>query len=285
VNENECLLDNRREQMEKEIAFRHDKREKKFAKWSILLLTCILTVFCLITASTAFGQCGDGLTLSPLSKTLTVGETHQLIATFCLRRMPQTGKQVDFQIIGPNSASSSSAYTDQEGIAYFNYTGNQEGVDTITAIFFSFESEKATATWTQQSESLNIETGPSKLNVNSQGVLPMIVFGTEDFDVQMIDPSSLLLNGAVPPLRHAYEDGASKSGEPDGFIDLYLKFDIQEIVETLGVTLNDGDPATLVLTGKLYDEKTATQTARTATSIRAVQKVMIVKKGKEKKGK
>jgi hypothetical protein len=115
--------------------------------------------------------------------------------------------------------------------------------------------------------------------------MPMIVFGTEDFDVQMIDPSSLRLNGAVLPLRHTYEDGASKSGEPDGFIDLYLKFDIQEIVETLGVTLNDGDPATLVLTGKLYDEKTASQTARTATNIRAVQKVVIVKKGKEKKGK
>jgi len=271
--------------MKKDISLRQDKRERKFAKWSILLLICVLTVTYLITPSIVFGQCGDGLTLSPLSKTLLVGETHQLIATFCLRRVPQTDKQVDFQIIGPNSASSGSATTDQEGIATFNYTGNQEGVDTITAIFFSFESEKATATWTQQSADIKIETGPTKLNVNSQGVLPMIVFGTEDFDVQMIDPSSLRLNGAVLPLRHTYEDGASKSGEPDGFLDLTLKFDLQEVVETLGVTLNDGDPATLVLTGKLYGEKTATQTARTATSIRAVQKVMIVKKGKRKKGK
>jgi hypothetical protein len=199
--------------------------------------------------------------------------------------VPQTGKQVDFQIIGPNSASSGSATTDQEGIAYFNYTGNQEGVDTITAIFFSFESEKATATWTQKSADIKIQTGPTKLNVNSQGVLPMIVFGTEDFDVQMVDPSSLLLNGAVPPLRHAYEDGASKSGEPDGFIDLYLKFDIQKIVETLGVTLSDGQPVTLVLTGKLYDTETVTKTARTVTSIKAVQEMVIMNKGKEKKGK
>jgi len=228
----------------------------------------------------------DGLTLSPLSKTLAVGETHQLIATFCLRRVPQTGKQVDFKIIGPNSASSGFATTDQEGIAYFNYQGNGEGEDRIIAKYYeAFVSQEATATWTKQSESLNIETGPSKLNVNSQGVLPMIVFGTEDFDVQMIDPSSLLLNGAVPPLRHAYEDGASKSGEPDGFIDLYLKFDIQKIVETLGVTLSDGQPVTLVLTGKLYDTETVTKTARTVMSIKAEQEMVIMNKSKEKKGK
>jgi len=272
--------------MKKDISLRHDKRERTFAKWSILLLTCVLTVAYLITPSTALGQCVDGLTLSPLSKTLAVGETHQLIATFCLRRVPQTGKQVDFKIIGPNSASSGFATTDQEGIAYFNYQGNGEGEDRIIAKYYeAFVSQEATATWTKQSESLNIETGPSKLNVNSQGVLPMIVFGTEDFDVQMIDPSSLLLNGAVPPLRHTYEDGASKSGEPDGFIDLYLKFDIQKIVETLGVTLSDGQPVTLVLTGKLYDTETVTKTARTVMSIKAEQEMVIMNKSKEKKGK
>ena len=277
--------------MKKDISLRHDKRERTFAKWPILLLTCVLTVAYLITPSTAFGQCEDGLTLSPLRETLAVGETHELVAT-CLkygRGLPS--ENIYFEIIGPNSSSSGSATTDGNGNAHFKYQGNQEGEDRITAMntpmnsSYKYKSIEATATWTQQSADINIETGPTKLNVNSQGVLPMIVFGTEDFDVQMIDPSSLRLNGAVLPLRHTYEDGASKSGEPDGFIDLYLKFDIQEIVETLGVTLNDGDPATLVLTGKLYDEKTATQTARTATSIRAVQKVMIVKKGKEKKGK
>lgn len=273
--------------MKKDISLRQDKRERTFANLAILLLTLVLTVAYLITPSTVFGQCGDGLTLLPLSKTLAVGETHQLKATFCLRGVPQTGKQVDFKIIGPNSASSGSATTDdQEGIASFNYQGNGEGEDRIIAIpkdFPAFVSNEVTATWTQQSESLNIETGPSKLNVNSQGVLPMIVFGTEDFDVQMIDPSSILLNGAVPPLRHAYEDGASKPGEPDGFIDLYLKFDIQKIVETLGVTPSDGQLVTLVLTGKLYDTETVTKTARTVTSIKAEQEMVIMNKGKEKK--
>jgi hypothetical protein len=271
--------------MKKEISFRLDKRERIFAKWSILLLMVVLTITYFITPSTVFGQQACSLTLSPLSKTLTVGETHQLNATLYCRPAAQEGDQIYFQITGPNSDSSGPATTDANGTAYFNYKGNGEGVDTIIAIYYSFQSNEATATWTQKSEppTVDIETVPTKLNVNSQGVLPMTVFGAEDFDVKSIDPSSLLLNGAVPPLRHEYEDAGSKSGERDGFLDLTLKFDVQEIVKTLGVTLSDGETVTLVLTGKLYDTQTATQTARTVTSIRAEQDLVIMNKVKRKK--
>ena len=109
-------------------------------------------------------------------------------------------------------------------------------------------------------------------------LLPMTVFGAEDFDVKSIDTSSLLLNGAVQPLRHEYEYAGSKSGEPDSFLDLTLKFDLQEIVKTLGDSPSDGETVTLVLTGKLYDTLTDTQTARTATTIKAVQDVVIMNK-------
>jgi hypothetical protein len=91
----------------------------------------------------------------------------------------------------------------------------------------------------------------------------------------------------VPPQRHAYEDAGSKSSvDPDGFLDLSLKFDIQEIVKALeaqGVILSDGQPVTLVLTGSLNDTETAIQTARTATTIRAEQKMVIMNKVKRKK--
>ena len=275
--------------MEKDISLRHDKRERKFAKWSILLSTCVLTVFYLITPSTVFGACVLQ-SLSPLSATLTVGETHQLKATVYCRESSPEGIQIYFQITGPNFDSSGYAITDGNGIADFNYKGNQDGKDTIIAIIYDSPlSTAATAIWKEKSADINIETGPTKLNVNSQGVLPMIVYGSEDFDVQTIDSSSLLLNGAVPPLRHAYEDAGSKSSvDPDGFLDLPLKFDIQEIVKALeaqGVTLNDGQPVTLVLTGSLHDTETTIQTARTATTIRAEQKMVIMNKGKEKKGK
>jgi hypothetical protein len=269
--------------MKKDISLRHDKRERTFAKWSILLLTCVLTVTYLITPSTVFGQVCVLQSLSPLSATLTVGETHQLKATVYCRESSPEGIEIYFEITGPNSASSGYATTEGNGEADFNYKGNQDGKDTIIAIYDSPLSTAATAIWKEKSADIKIETGPTKLNVNSQGVLPMVVYGSEDFDVQTIDPSSLLLNGVVSPQRHAYEDGASTSGEPDGFIDLYLKFDIQEIVETLGVTLSDGQLVTLVLTGKLYDTETVTKTARTVTSIKAEQEMVIMNKGKEKK--
>jgi hypothetical protein len=275
--------------MKKDISLRQDKRERTFAKWLILLLTCVLTVTYLIIPPTVFGElCSeDGVTLSPLSTTLAVGETHQLDATYCERGWIMTGVKIDFEIEGQNSSSSGSAITDAiTGIASFTYQGNQEGVDKITASYYSVESEEATATWTQKSPDIEIETAPTKLNVNSQGVLPMIVYGSADFDVQTIDPSSLRLNGAVSPKMYAYEDAGSKSsGDPDGFLDLTLKFDLQEIVETLGDTPGDGETVTLVLTGSLYNTVTATQTARTATTIRAEQDVEIMNKGKRKKGK
>jgi hypothetical protein len=274
--------------MKKDISFRHDKRERKFAKWSILLITCFLTVFCFIIPPTVFGQCGELFTLSsPSPEELAVGETYQLQAKCMDYGRASVAIRINFEIDGPNSSSSGYADTDTSGVATFNYQGNQQGTDSITAKTSTHTSNILTVTWKPQSSDIRIETGPTKLNVNSQGVLPMIVFGDADFNVQMIDPSSLRLNGAVLPLQVTYEDVASKSGvEPDGFLDMCLKFDTQEIVDTLGDTLNDGDIAELVLIGKLYDEEqTAIQTARTATSIRAVEEVMITNKGKRKKGK
>ena len=102
---------------------------------------------------------------------------------------------------------------------------------------------------------------PNPLNVNSKGVLPVAILGTEDFDVTTVDPSSLLLEG-VSPLRWALEDVATPSnGElcdcteegPDGFLDLTLKFDTQEVVAALGV-VSDGDVVPLTLSGNLKVE-------------------------------
>jgi hypothetical protein len=272
--------------MKKKISSKLDKTEKKFAKCLTLLLTCVLTVFYFITPSVVFGACALQ-SLSPLSAELTVGETHQLTATVYCRGESPEGIEIYFEITGPNTDSSGYATTDGNGMANFYYKGNQDGTDAIVAIYGSPLKTVATVEWNPKSADIEIETGPAKLNVNSQGVLPMTVYGSEDFNVQTIDSSSLLLNGAVPPQRHAYEDAGSKSSvDPDGFLDLSLKFDIQEIVKALeaqGVILSDGQPVTLVLTGSLNDTETAIQTARTATTIRAEQKMVIMNKVKRKK--
>jgi hypothetical protein len=103
---------------------------------------------------------------------------------------------------------------------------------------------------------------PNPLNINSQGVLPVAVLDTEDFDVTTIDPTSIQLAG-VAPIRSSIEDVSTpvldKQDEcyctaegADGFADLTLKFDTQEIVAALG-EVTDGDELVLILTGELLD--------------------------------
>ena len=100
-----------------------------------------------------------------------------------------------------------------------------------------------------------------------------------------MDPASVRLIG-VAPLRGSYEDVVTpfepyigKQSEydcteegPDGYLDLTLKFDIQEIVAALG-DVNDGDVIALTLTGNLYDEYNG-------TPIVGEDVVRILKKGK-----
>ena len=79
--------------------------------------------------------------------------------------------------------------------------------------------------------------------------MPVAILGTEELDVNEIDPTSIQLAG-VEAARMAYEDVAApvsdvndcnctKAG-PDGFDDLTLKFRTQEIVEAIG-EVNHGD--------------------------------------------
>ena len=103
---------------------------------------------------------------------------------------------------------------------------------------------------------------PNPLNTKSKGVLPAAILSTEDFDVTEVDPATLQLEGVAPLGR--YLEDVSKSVDPrvdvcdcnedtaDGFMDLTLKFDNQEMVAALG-PLSDGDVMVLTLTGILLD--------------------------------
>ena len=101
---------------------------------------------------------------------------------------------------------------------------------------------------------------PNPLNTENKGVLPVAILGSADFDITEIDVSTIRLGG-VSPIRSNVEDVSTPvNGEPcecteegpDGFDDLALKFDTQDIVETLG-EINDGDEIELTLTGALKD--------------------------------
>jgi hypothetical protein len=111
---------------------------------------------------------------------------------------------------------------------------------------------------------------PNPVNVNSRGVLPVAILGTNDLDVTTIDPGTIRLSG-VSPLRWALEDVATPyepligkqtandctDAGPDGLTDLTLKFNTQELVQSLelllGRELEDGEAVVVRLSGNLRE--------------------------------
>jgi hypothetical protein len=107
---------------------------------------------------------------------------------------------------------------------------------------------------------------PNPLNVNSRGVLPVAILGTDSLEVTDIGAATTkIVDGAVAPLRWAWEDVAtpyngdflegafdcSEAG-PDGYIDLVLFFDKPEVVAAIG-EVSDGEVLQLTVTGDLWD--------------------------------
>jgi hypothetical protein len=114
--------------------------------------------------------------------------------------------------------------------------------------------------------SLDIKPGscPNPLNMNrnnGKAVLPVAILGTEEFDVQDIDPSTITLLG-IQAVRFNYEDvgepqvnnddcQCSENG-PDGYEDLTLKFDRNTLIDTL-LKLPFEEYQELTISGMLHD--------------------------------
>jgi beta-lactam-binding protein with PASTA domain len=121
--------------------------------------------------------------------------------------------------------------------------------------------------WPAVAVDIDIKPGscPNPFNVGSRGVLPVAILGTEDADVNTIDPASIRL-AAVAPLRSSLEDVAAPVADanecepnttgPDGYMDLTVKFKTQQIVGELLYAHGEpvaGQALLLTLTGVLHD--------------------------------
>jgi len=104
---------------------------------------------------------------------------------------------------------------------------------------------------------------PNPFNVGAQGVLPTAILGDATFDVDGIDLATVRLEGVAPNMSSIEDVAQPVIGEdvcdcetewngPDGFEDLTLKFDVQEVAQALGA-VQDGDLVVLTITGKLND--------------------------------
>jgi hypothetical protein len=119
---------------------------------------------------------------------------------------------------------------------------------------------------------------PNSLNADPKGILTVAVLGTQDFDVNDIDPTSVSLEG-VPSIRSSVKDVATpnldlqpicewNSEGEDGFDDLILKFTARDIIEKFG-EVQAGNIFLLTLEGTLTD----------GTTIGGMDFIVIVKKG------
>ncbi|HUU45787.1 MAG TPA: HYR domain-containing protein [Acidobacteriota bacterium] len=117
-----------------------------------------------------------------------------------------------------------------------------------------------------------LDIKPNTLNVKpfdkgqgnvERGVLPVVILGGLDFDVNDIDLATILLEGVAPLPWASFGDIAAPSddsvssckgrtGGPDGYEDLSLKFPRVDIVAALG-PVTDGDVIVLTATGSLLD--------------------------------
>jgi hypothetical protein len=104
---------------------------------------------------------------------------------------------------------------------------------------------------------------PDHLNVINKGVnkgmLPVVILGTDNFDVRQIDPMSLTLEGveqerwSLEDVTRPHTDCAGYYENPDGHLDLALKFSRRRTQLSVG-DAEIGEILTLHLTGKLKEE-------------------------------
>lgn len=123
--------------------------------------------------------------------------------------------------------------------------------------------------------SVDIKPGScdNPLVINSNGVLPVAIAGTADFDVRNVIPGSVKLAGALAPARWNYGDvvtpGICASTSADGYSDLILFYD-SRVIGDLGAGIPDGTTLDIPIFGVLND----------GTTIQGHDHVLIVNKTK-----
>lgn len=104
---------------------------------------------------------------------------------------------------------------------------------------------------------------PNPLSAVSKGMLPVAISGTNEFDVYDIEPTSVSIvvdGNEISAVRHCYQDVAApaepcvcpESSDPDGFTDIILHFETEDLLEALG-DLTGVEQLELQFTGRLLD--------------------------------
>lgn len=194
---------------------------------------------------------------------------------------PPAGSNCDLYINNDLSDGGGDVNTEMDGLTVvFTATGAlQPGINHIklviadagdhildSNVFIKAESFVCARPGSEVAVDIHPGSCPNPLETKRGGVIPVSISGTEDFDVQEIDLSTITLEG-VSPRRSAVEDVSTPyfmedlvnlseydchTLTGDGYNDLSLKFDTREILSALG-DVAQGEVIYLTLTGELKD--------------------------------
>ena len=113
---------------------------------------------------------------------------------------------------------------------------------------------------------------PNPVNIKNKGVLPVAILGSDEFDVDTIDPNTIMLSREgvdgvkVSSVNWSYEDVATPyQGDlcgchdlnGDGYKDMTLKFSTKELVDNLNLKDVMGQTISLTITGDLTEAEGA----------------------------
>jgi hypothetical protein len=190
----------------------------------------------------------DGVFLAAKSASTSVGAGCEITADVRRNGIGVSGAPVELRVIaGPHSGAVSRATTDGTGVATFLYRGKSVGRDLLVAVVS--EGEQAVAgsnvvahDWTAEvlEAALDISPGvcPNVVEFGVQEVVTVALVGSENFDVESVDITSLFLEKASP-LKVQYRD-VSQPGTGsdcpcsdeggDGYRDIVLQFRLSDVV-------------------------------------------------------
>jgi len=217
--------------------------------------------------SVARNQPIDQIILASSAAQSAVGSQGEITATVMSGGVPLPGIDVQLQIVsGPHAGATSTAQTNASGRARFLYRGTARGTDLIVAMVDNGGSAVAGSNvvlyeWVDEMRALiDIEPGscPSTFDPRMQDVVTVALLGTEHFDVNDVDATSLYLENAVP-IRVQYQDisqpgdgvdcPCSASGR-DGREDIVMLFRITDLFANPN-GLSGNQTQQLTLTGTL----------------------------------
>lgn len=150
---------------------------------------------------------------------------------------------VDETVNGPSGLTVDHVFTSGGSTTVIVNAIDKDGGATTSAASYTIE--------VIQRVDIDVKPGnaKNKVNAKSQGVIPVAIYTTADFDATTIVGSSVQLAG-VDADHFALEDV-----DGDGDLDMILHFDAQAVISALGVDLNSGESVSVEaeLTGETID--------------------------------